>query len=110
VQYVIQHPLVARTKFTICIYLEYFLALNNTNQIMMRMSDDAEVASSLKRQGRTDRYTLISHSMMISDDDDDDDDSAMLDAMFPIKIVEHRGERNTVGSSLIHCNTYMLQL
>ena len=53
----------------------------------MRMSDDATVASSLERQGRTDRYILISHSMMmISDDDYDDyDDSAMLDARFPIK-------------------------
>jgi CO dehydrogenase/acetyl-CoA synthase beta subunit len=75
VQYVIGHPLVARTKFTICTYLEYFLALNNTNQIMMRMSDDATVASSLERQGRTDRYT----------DQSLDDDSAMLDARFPIK-------------------------
>jgi hypothetical protein len=46
---------------------------------MMRMSDDATVASSLERQGRTDRYTDQSL------DDDDYDDSAMLDARFPIK-------------------------
>jgi hypothetical protein len=46
---------------------------------MMRLSDDATVASSLERQGRTDRYTYQSL------DDDDYDDSAMLDARFPIK-------------------------
>ena len=47
------------------IYLEYFLAINSTNQIMMRMSDDATVASLLERQGRTDRYT----DQSLDDDD-----------------------------------------